>query len=172
MQSGPRRKSPARPAFSVHAALLRIQGEWFSLEVNEQNRTPEASTFFRHHFLRFCRVFSAVLAPKCVDASGVQNRSFTSRENHSPSFFNELKGALKRKNGARAWRRPRRGNQLSPLLSTARCPCSGGTRGCGRKPCRGRRAARSSSRRRRSARGTNARWRARLPRRTQARRAP
>ena len=165
-------ETPARPAFLAHAAPLRIEGEYFSREVNEQNRTPEASTLLRRCFLRFRRSFPAVLTPKSMDASGVQNRSFTSREKYSPSFSHMKKSAAATQNGACAWRRPRRERSLSPLLSTARRPCSGGTRGCGQRPCRGRRAARSSSRRRRSAPGTNARWRARRPRRTRARRAP
>ena len=172
MQSGPYRKSPARPAFLAHAAPLRIEGEYFSREVNERNRTPEASTLLRRCFLRFRRSFPAVLAPKSVDASGVQNRSFTSREKYSPSFSHMKKSAAATQNGACAWRRPRRERSLSPLLSTARCPCSDESRGCGRRPYHGRRAAHSSSRRRRSAPGTNARWRAPHPRRTRARRAP
>lgn len=76
-------------------------------EVNEQKRAPEASTLFRRRFLRFRRVFPAVLASKSVDASGVQNRSFTSRKSIRLRFRADTNPATTMQNGVRAQHRPR-----------------------------------------------------------------
>ena len=53
-------------------------------EVNDLIWTPEASTLFGLCFLRFCRVFPAVLLAKNADASGVQFCSFTLRKSIRP----------------------------------------------------------------------------------------
>ena len=71
----------------VTLRLGRIKGEWFSQEVNDLFWTLEASACFGRYFLWFCHVNPAVLYSKSVDASGLCFYSFTSRENHSTSFF-------------------------------------------------------------------------------------
>ena len=61
---------------------VSVSGLILSREVNESKRTPETSTLLVAYFLRFYHWNPAVLAVKSVDASGVQIRSFTSREKY------------------------------------------------------------------------------------------
>lgn len=171
MPSGPRRKSPARPAFLTHAVPLRIEGEYFSAKRTSKNEPPKHRHFsdavscgFVEFSLQFWRQKVWMLRGSKIGRS-LRGKVFI-------FVFAQTRIRLpQRKTGpARSADPVVRG--YSRYISTARCPCSDEPRGCGRRPCRGRRAARSSCCRRRSAPGTNARWQVPRPRRTRARRAP
>lgn len=59
-----------------------IDVKYFSREVNEQKRTPEALALLACNFLRFCQSNPVVLTSKSVDASWAQIQPFTSREKY------------------------------------------------------------------------------------------
>ena len=54
-----------------HWRAVEIEVEYFSWEVNDLIWAPKASTLFESAFLRFCRVFPAILLSRNADASGV-----------------------------------------------------------------------------------------------------